>query len=78
MIKKTKKLIYRDLKSILIGYKFFIFEGLIRLYDIIHFYSLKLCLTKEQKLKCSNSKYKLIYFMSFLKSNISNEIIVFP
>ena len=73
MIKKTKKLIYRDLKSILIGYKFFIFEGLIRLYDIIHFYSLKLCLTKELKLKCSNSKYKLIYFMSFLKSNISNE-----
>ena len=72
-IKNTKKLIYRDLKYILIGYKLFIFEGLIRIYDIIHFYSLKLCLTKELKLKCSNSKYKLIYFMSFLKSNVSNE-----
>ena len=74
-VKNTKYLIYRDLKCILIGYKFFIFEGLIRLYDIIHYYSLKLCLNKEQKIKCSNSKFKLLYFMSFLKSNISNEAI---
>ena len=74
-VKNTKNLIYRDLKCILIGYKFFIFEGLIRLYDIIHYYSLKLCLNKEQKIKCSNSKFKLLYFMSFLKSNISNEAI---
>ena len=76
------KLIYSDLKIILKNYKNFLFESLIRLYNIIHFYSLKEEINKNYKeltIKCKNSKYKLIYFMSYIKYidiNYINNIII--
>ena len=75
-------LIYSDLKQILKNYKNFLFESLIRLYNIIHFYSLKEEINKNYKeltIKCKNSKYKLIYFMSYIKYidiNYINNIII--
>ena len=75
-------LIYSDLKQILKNYKNFLFESLIRLYNIIHFYSLKEEINKNYKeltIKCKNSKYKLIYFMGYIKYidiNYINNIII--
>ena len=75
-------LIYFDLKRILNHYKNFLFESLIRLYNIIHFYSLKEDINNNYKdltIKCKVSKYKLIYFMSYIKYidiNYINNIII--
>lgn len=67
---KITKLILNDTINLLKGLKFFIFESLLRLYDIIHKFSVTVDIEKIDKNKCTASKYKLIYFMSYLKYQI--------
>jgi hypothetical protein len=67
---KVVKLLLNDIINLLKGDKFFIYESLVRLYDIIHKYSIKIDIEEKDKGKCTASKYKLIYFMSYLKYQI--------
>ena len=69
-LSKIEKLLLNDTIDLLKGNKFFIYESLLRLYDIIHKYSLILDIEKNDKNKCTAAKYKLIYFMSYLKYQI--------
>ena len=86
---KINKLLVYDIIILLKGNKFFIFESLIRIYDLIHKYSLLQNIKKSDKNKCNAAKYKIIYLISYLKyvvkeqdlqkvlevfSNIKNEI----
>ncbi len=72
-IEKNESLLINDIISLLKGNKFFIYESLLRLYDIIHKYSVKVNISKSNKNKCSAAKFKLIYFMSYLKFQIKDE-----
>ena len=72
---KIVKIIINDVKDLLKGNKFFIFESLLRLYDIIHKYSMKVDIENIDKNKCTATKYKLIYFMSYLKYQIKENSI---
>ena len=74
-LKRTKNLLISDMLILLKGMKGFIFESFIRLYDIIHFCSLEQGIKKRIVQRCTLSKNKLIYFMSYLKSNVTNEMI---
>ena len=74
-LKRTKNLLISDMLLLLKGMKGFIFESFIRLYDIIHFCSLEQGVKKRTGQQCTLSKNKLIYFMSYLKSNVTNEMI---
>ena len=67
---KVVKLLLNDIINLLKGDKFFIYESLVRLYDIIHKYSIKIDIEEKDKGKCTASKYKLIYFMSYLKYQV--------
>ena len=67
-----KNLALKDLIDLLKGKKFFIYESLIRLYDIIHKYSIKVDIEIVDKNKTTSAKYKLIYFMSYLKYQIKD------
>ena len=69
-LEKITKLLLNDSINLLKGNKFFIYESLLRLYDIIHKFSMKLDIEKKDKDKCTASKYKLIYFMSYLKYQV--------
>ena len=69
-LEKVLILIKNDAIALLKGYKFFIYESLLRLYDIIHKYSVTLGIEKIDKNKSTATKYKLIYFMSYLKYQI--------
>ena len=74
-LKRTKNLLISDMLLLLKGMKGFIFESFIRLYDIIHFCSLEQGVRKRTGQRCTLSKNKLIYFMSYLKSSVTNEMI---
>ena len=74
-LQRTKNLLISDMLLLLKGMKGFIFESFIRLYDIIHFCSLEQGVRKRTGQRCTLSKNKLIYFMSYLKSNVTNEMI---
>ena len=74
-LKRTKNLLISDMLLLLKGMKGFIFESFIRLYDIIHFCSLEQGVKKRTGQRCTLSKNKLIYFMSYLKSSVTNEMI---
>ena len=70
-----KNLALKDLIDLLKGKKFFIYESLLRLYDIIHKYSIKVDIETSDKNKTTNAKYKLIYFMSYLKYQVKDILI---
>ena len=70
-LNKIEKLLFEDTINLLKGNKFFIYESLLRLYDIIHKYSMRVEIEKNDKNKCTASKYKLIYFMSYLKYQVN-------
>ena len=70
---KSKKMILKDIIELLKGNKFFIYESLLRLYDIIHKYSIQVDIEPTDKNKTTAAKYKLIYFMSYLKYQIKEE-----
>ena len=65
-----KNLALRDIIDLLKGKKFFLYESLLRLYDIIHKYSIRVDIKNIDKSKTTSSKYKLIYFMSYLKYQV--------
>ena len=65
-----KKLALKDIIDLLKGKKFFIYEALLRLYDIIHKYSIRVDIENIDKNKTTSAKYKLIYFMSYLKYQV--------
>ena len=44
-----------------------------RLYDIIHKYSITVDIEIKDKNKTTNAKYKLIYFMSYLKYQVKDQ-----
>ena len=67
-----KNLALKDLIDSLKGKKFFIYESLLRLYDIIHKYSIKVDIETIDKNKTTSAKYKLIYFMSYLKYQVKD------
>ena len=67
-----KTLALKDLIDLLKGKKFFIYESLLRLYDIIHKYSIKVDIETIDKNKTTSAKYKLIYFMSYLKYQVKD------
>jgi hypothetical protein len=67
---KVVKLLLNDIINLLKGDKFFIYESLVRLYDVIHKFSIKIDIEEKDKGKCTAAKYKLIYFMSYLKYQI--------
>ena len=67
---KIEKLLLDDTICLLKGNKFFIYESLLRLYDIIHKFSMTVDIENTDKNKCTAAKYKLIYFMSYLKYQI--------
>jgi len=69
-LNKIEKLLLNDTIDLLKNHKFFIYESLLRLYDIIHKYSMRVDIEKNDKNKCTAAKYKLIYFMSYLKYQI--------
>lgn len=75
-IKETKKLIIKDIIELLLGSKSFLFESLIRLYELIHASSQEKNISKKIINQCILAKHKLIYYMSYLKSNVKNEQIV--
>ena len=60
----------KDIIDLLKGKKFFIYESLLRLYDIIHKYSIRIDIENIDKTRTTSSKYKLIYFMSYLKYQV--------
>ena len=68
--KDIKILALKDVIDLLKGKKFFIYEALLRLYDIVHKFSIRVDIENNDKNKTTNSKYKLIYFMSYLKYQI--------
>ena len=68
-----KKLALKDIIDLLKGKKFFIYESLLRLYDIIHKYSIRVDIETIDKNKTTSAKYKLIYFMSYLKYQIKED-----
>ena len=68
-----KILALKDIIDLLKGKKFFIYEALLRLYDIIHKFSIRVDIESNDKTKTTNSKYKLIYFMSYLKYQIKED-----
>ena len=63
----------KDIIDLLKGKKFFIYEALLRLYDIVHKFSIRVDIENNDKIKTTNSKYKLIYFMSYLKYQIKED-----
>ena len=65
-----KILALKDIINLLKGKKFFIYESLIRLYDIMYKYSIRMDIENIDKNKTTSSKYKLIYFMSYLKYQV--------
>ena len=67
---KIENLLFDDIINLLKGNKFFIYESLLRLYDIIHKYSMRVEIEKNDKNKCTAAKYKLIYFMSYIKYQV--------
>ena len=67
---EIKILAEKDIIDLLKGKKFFIYEALLRLYDIIHKFSIRVDIENADKNKTTNAKYKLIYFMSYLKYQI--------
>ena len=67
---KIENLLFDDIINLLKGNKFFIYEALLRLYDIIHKYSMRVEIEKNDKNKCTATKYKLIYFMSYIKYQV--------
>ena len=67
---EIKILAEKDIIDLLKGKKFFIYETLLRLYDIIHKFSIRVDIENADKNKTTNAKYKLIYFMSYLKYQI--------
>ena len=69
-LNKIEQLLLNDTISLLKGMKFFIYESLLRLYDILHKYSMRIDIENKDKNKCSAAKYKLIYFMSYLKYQV--------
>ena len=68
-----KKLALKDIIDLLKGKKFFIYEALLRLYDIIHKYSIRVDIENIDKNKTTSAKYKLIYFMSYLKYQVKED-----
>ena len=54
-------------------FKEFVFETLVRVYEILHIYSSKNDTTKSQINKCVLGKYKIIYLMSYLKSVLTKD-----
>ena len=68
-----KKLALKDIIDLLKGKKFFIYESLLRLYDIIHKYSIRVDIENIDKNKTTSAKYKLIYFMSYLKYQVKED-----
>ena len=68
-----KKLALKDIIDLLKGKKFFIYESLLRLYDIIHKYSIRVDIETIDKNKTTSAKYKLIYFMSYLKYQVKED-----
>ena len=68
-----KKLALKDIIDLLKGKKFFIYEALLRLYDIIHKYSIRVDIENIDKNKTTSTKYKLIYFMSYLKYQVKED-----
>ena len=68
-----KKLALNDIIDLLKGKKFFIYESMLRLYDIIHKYSITVDIEIKDKNKTTNAKYKLIYFMSYLKYQVKDQ-----
>ena len=68
-----KKLALKDIIDLLKGKKFFIYESFLRLYDIIHKYSIRVDIETIDKNKTTSAKYKLIYFMSYLKYQVKED-----
>ena len=68
-----KKLALKDIIDLLKGKKFFIYEALLRLYDIIHKFSIRVDIETVDKNRTTNAKYKLIYFMSYLKYQVKED-----
>ena len=70
---KINKLLVYDIIILLKGGKFFIFESLIRIYDLIHKYSLLQNINKSEKNRCNAAKYKIIYLISYLKYEVTEK-----
>lgn len=73
---EIKKLIIKDILNLLLGKKTFLFESLIRLYEIIHSSLQEKNISKKIINQCTLAKHKLIYYMSYLKSNVTDEQII--
>ena len=70
-LQRIKQIMARDIYDIINGKNAFMFECLIRLYEIIHLFQEMKGKKRELKLKANHIKQKLIFLMSYLKSEMN-------